>query len=50
MKVIAGNEIASTGLHSSTLSAEYENQCKQMWTFLEVFVCGEKCKPMFSAR
>jgi len=27
------------GLHSSTLSGEYKNQCKKMWTFLK-FICG----------
>jgi len=29
-------------LHSSTLSGGYKNQCKQMWTFPEIFICGKK--------
>jgi len=35
-------------LHSSTLSGGYKNQCKQMLTFLEGFICGKKT--VFSAR
>jgi len=28
-------------LHSSALSGGYKNQCKQTWTFPQVFICGK---------
>jgi len=41
MKVTNSWWQTSIALHSSTLSGGYKNQCKQMWTFLEVFICGK---------
>jgi len=48
MKVINNWKQTTIALHSRTLSGGHKNQCKQMWTFLEVFTCGRKY--MFSAR
>jgi len=42
MKVINNWQRTSIALHSSTLSGGYKNQCKQMMTFLEGFICGKK--------
>jgi len=42
MKVTNKWEQTSIALYSSTLSGRYKNQCKQIWTFLEVFICGNK--------
>jgi len=41
MKVINNWQRTGTALHNSTLSGGYKKQCKQMWTFLEVFICGK---------
>jgi len=42
MKVINNWLRTGTAFHSNTLSGGYKNQCKQMWTFLEVFICEKK--------
>jgi len=35
-------------LQNSALSGGYKNQCKQMWTYVEVYICGKKS--VFSTR
>jgi len=47
MKVINNWWQTSIALRSSTLSGGYKNQCIQMWTSLEVFICGNN---LFTAR
>ena len=39
MKVINICYRTSIALHSSTLTGRYKSQCKQMWTFLHVYIC-----------
>jgi len=41
MKVINNWWRTSIALHNSTLSGGYESQCKQMCTYLDVFICGK---------
>jgi len=41
MKFITNWSRTSVALHSTTLSERYKNQCEQMWTYLDVFVCGK---------
>jgi len=42
MKVTTNWWRISIALHGGTFSGRYRMQCKQMWTFLEVFISGNK--------